>query len=180
MKRKILIAVSALLIAGLAVTGVVLMNRNKPETVLSNTYSAKELDSVELNKKLSGAVDKSDLAKVKTAVLENEIPEENQERLATLIEEYGAENALIGYSYLNRRTGTWDELTQILDSSSDKSWAEVFEEYAESQPEYYEQTFSLDKLKEWIDNRGYSPADIKSLERISQGVLFHGEDLTVK
>ncbi len=168
MKRKILIAVFALLIAAAAVTGVVLMNRNKPETVLSNTYSAKELDNVELNEKLSDTVDKSDLEKVKTAVLENDVPEENQGRLAGLIEEYGAESALSGYSYLNNAYVTWEGLEDFVENLDKNGVEKAVKEYEKTAPVYVPTAFKRSQLEEWINVKGYPAEDITALDRLSQ------------
>lgn len=168
MKNRILIAASALLVATVVVAGVVLMNRNKPKTVFSNTYSTKELESVELNEKLSTAVDKSDLAKVKTAVLENDIPEENQERLATLIEEYGAENALSGYSYLNNAYVTWEGLESFVENLDKNGVEKAVKEYEKSAPVYVPTAFKRSQLEEWINVKGYPAEDITSLDKLAQ------------
>ncbi len=172
MKKKLLIAAAAFALAAAVITVVVLVRKNSTQTVLSDVYKDKEyvekINAVELNEDLAAAVDGDDLYKVKTAVLENNISEENQQQIAGLVKEYGTENTLVGYSYFSKHSGTWDELTEALESSSKKGWAAVFEEYTESQPAYYEQSFPVDTLEEWIDQKGYSPMDIKALERLSQ------------
>lgn len=170
MKKIVIPIIAALVIAATAI-GVIFVRSTKPQSVISDVYSDKEyieeINRIELNGKLAAAVDGKDLYKVKMAVLENKISEENQEKLVPLIEEYGVEDTLIGYSYLNSDYVTWDVMEDFI-QSVDKNGAEkAIKQYEEKAPVYSPSTFKRSQLEEWINVKGYPAADITAMDKLT-------------
>lgn len=173
MKKKALIAVIAVCLIAAAVIVSVCVGRNGSKTVLSKSYDEDKINGVELSDSLSAVVDSDDLYKVKMAVLENNISSENEEKLAPLIEEYGVESTLSGYSYLNDSFVTWDTLEEFVKDIDRSGIRKAMEAYEEAAAEYTPSRFKKSRLEEWINVKGYPAADITALDKLAQ---LYGQD----
>lgn len=173
MKKYISILAVILIAAAICVAGFCVFRSSKPQgSVLNGKYSDKEyiaeVDQVTLTDTLKDAVSDSALYMAKLTVLENNISPENEERLVPLIEEYGAVNAFMGYSYLNSEPITWDELEEFVKDINKNGIASAIKEYKRGVVKYIPTKFKQSQIEEWIVEKGYLASDIATLDNLAQ------------
>lgn len=178
MKKCITILTVVLLAAAIGIAGFCVFRSSKPQgSVLSDKYSDKEyiseVNRVELTDTLKAAVSDGELYMAKLAVLENNISPENEERLVPMIEEYGAANTFMGYSYLSSELITWDELEAFVKNINKRGVATAVKEYERGAVRYIPTKFKQSQLEEWIVGKGYPASDIVVLDKLAQ---IHDKD----